>query len=80
MAVVSKNGHDTGQELEAVISGIGHEKAVAVLMLTGRYVMHALIANCLNLAPPGQKTPPKLGFVCTAIYANFTRFGDVHIA
>ncbi len=27
-----------------------------------------------------QKTPPKRGFGCTAIYANFTRFGDVHFA
>ncbi len=52
MAVVSRNGHDTDRELEEVISAIGHESAVAVLMLIGRYVMHALIANCLNLAPP----------------------------
>ncbi len=52
IAVIGKNGHDSGQELEEVISATGHEKAVAVLMLIGRYVMHALIANCLNLAPP----------------------------
>ena len=52
MAMVSRNGHDTDRELEEVISAIGHESAVAVLMLIGRYVMHALIANCLNLAPP----------------------------
>jgi len=52
IGVVRKNGHDSGQELEEVILATGHEKAVAVLMLIGRYVMHALIANCLNLAPP----------------------------
>jgi hypothetical protein len=27
-------------------------RAVGILMLTGRYVMHALIANSLALEPP----------------------------
>jgi len=52
LAVVARHGHDTEAELEAVIHAIGHEQAVAVLMLIGRYVTHALIVNCLNLAPP----------------------------
>jgi alkylhydroperoxidase family enzyme len=52
IAVIRNNGRDSDQELEAVVSATGHEKAVAVLMLIGRYAMHALIANCLKLAPP----------------------------
>ena len=52
LAVIARHGHDTDAELEAVIHAIGHEQAIAVLMLVGRYVTHALIVNCLNLAPP----------------------------
>jgi len=52
LAVIERNGHDTEDELEEVIGSIGHEQAVAVLMLIGRYVMHALMANCLALKPP----------------------------
>src|ERR687885_535251 len=39
-------------ERDALVREIGHEQAVGVLMLVGRYVMHALIANCLGLEPP----------------------------
>ncbi len=52
VAVVNRRGHDTQSELDAVIEALGHKQAVAVLMLIGRYVMHALIANCLALEPP----------------------------
>jgi alkylhydroperoxidase family enzyme len=52
LAVVEQRGHDTTDELEAVVKEIGHEQAVGVLLLIGRYVMHALVANCLALAPP----------------------------
>ncbi|HEY3026105.1 MAG TPA: carboxymuconolactone decarboxylase family protein [Pyrinomonadaceae bacterium] len=52
LAVIERNGHDTEDELEEVITSIGHEQAIAVLMLIGRYVMHALMANCLALRPP----------------------------
>ena len=52
LAVVHRRGHDTGPELEAVVKSIGPEKAIAVLMLIGRYVTHALIVNSLDLAPP----------------------------
>lgn len=52
MAVVERRGHDTAGELETAIDAIGHEQAVAVLMLIGRYVTHALMVNCLNLEPP----------------------------
>ena len=52
LAVLERRGHDTGAEFEEVIRAVGHREAVAVLMLIGRYVMHALIANCLALEPP----------------------------
>ncbi|MGH9969560.1 MAG: carboxymuconolactone decarboxylase family protein [Pyrinomonadaceae bacterium] len=50
--MLARQGHDTTEEMEAVIEAIGHEQTVAVLMLTGRYVMHALIANSLALEAP----------------------------
>jgi len=52
IAVVERHGHGTKAELEAVLKDIGHKAAVAILMLIGRYVMHALIANSLELEPP----------------------------
>lgn len=52
IAVVSRRGHDSKSELEAVVSALGHANAVAILMLIGRYVAHALMVNCLGLAPP----------------------------
>jgi len=52
IAVLDRDGQETTAEFESVIEAIGYEDAVAVLMLIGRYVMHALIANSLALAPP----------------------------
>ncbi len=52
IAVVERNGHDTNTELETVIQLIGAPQTIAVLMLIGRYISHALIVNALNLAPP----------------------------
>ena len=52
VAAVRSNGHDTASELETMIDMIGVEQAVAVLMLIGRYISHALIVNSLNLSPP----------------------------
>jgi alkylhydroperoxidase family enzyme len=52
LAVIERRGHKTTDELEAVVLAVGHERAVAVLLLVGRYVMHALVANCLALEPP----------------------------
>ena len=52
IAVVQRNGHNTNAELETVIGLIGAPKTIAVLMLVGRYMSHALIVNALNLAPP----------------------------
>ena len=52
LAVIERGGHDTGAELEDVVKAMGHEQSIAVLMLIGRYVMHAMIANSLALKPP----------------------------
>ena len=52
IALVERNGHNTNAELETVIRLIGVPRTIAVLMLVGRYMSHALIVNALNLAPP----------------------------
>jgi alkylhydroperoxidase family enzyme len=52
VAVVDRKGHDTTRELEAVIRSIGAAMTIAVLMLIGRYMSHAMIVNALNLPAP----------------------------
>ena len=52
LAILERDGHGTKAEFEEVIRNVGHKAAVAVLMLIGRYVMHALIANSFELEPP----------------------------
>src|SRR2546427_7670763 len=52
LAVIRRHGHGTSGELELVVASIGHEQAIAVLMLIGRYVTHALMVNALELQPP----------------------------
>ena len=52
LAVLRRHGKDTAGELDALVQAIGHEQAIAVLMLIGRYVTHALMVNTLDLAPP----------------------------
>jgi hypothetical protein len=56
-ALVERQGHHCRAELDAVIRAVGHQKAVAVLMLVGRYMTHALFVNCLDLAPPVASPP-----------------------
>lgn len=52
IAAIHRNGHDITAELEPVIHSIGPAMSVALLMLVGRYLSHAIIVNALNLAPP----------------------------
>jgi len=52
VAAINRKGHDVTRELEPVVKALGPAMAIAVLMLIGRYVSHALIANALDLAPP----------------------------
>jgi alkylhydroperoxidase family enzyme len=52
VAVIHRKGHDTTRELEAVVQSIGPAMTIAVLMLIGRYMSHAMIVNSLNLDAP----------------------------
>jgi alkylhydroperoxidase family enzyme len=52
VAVVQRGGRNTTPEFETVTRATGPAHAIAVLMLIGRYMSHALIVNTLDLAPP----------------------------
>lgn len=52
ISVARRGGRSTTSEFDAVTRAIGPASAIAVLMLIGRYMSHALIVNTLNLAPP----------------------------
>jgi hypothetical protein len=52
LAAIASMGRDSDTEFEAVVDAVGPEAAVAVLMVIGRYLVHGLFVNCLNLAPP----------------------------
>jgi len=58
IAVVNRKGFNCNRELEEVTEALGHKEAVAILLLIGRYVTHALVVNCLGLKPP---VPSPLG-------------------
>jgi alkylhydroperoxidase family enzyme len=51
-AVVARQGHGVVRELDAAIRALGPERAIALLLLVGRYVTHALVVNSLALLPP----------------------------
>jgi alkylhydroperoxidase family enzyme len=57
ISVVRRGGRNTTSELEAVTRAIDPAQTIAVLMLIGRYMSHALIVNTLNLAPPPVPSP-----------------------
>lgn len=52
LAALERMGHDVAEELGAVIDALGPAQAVAVMMVLGRYAVHALMVNSLALAPP----------------------------
>lgn len=52
LAVLERRGHGVQTELDGVVASVGAAQAMAVLMLIGRYVTHALIVNSLQLVPP----------------------------
>jgi alkylhydroperoxidase family enzyme len=52
MTALGLFGHGAKADHEAVVEAIGHEQAMAVLMLIGRYVTHTIIVNTLELKPP----------------------------
>jgi hypothetical protein len=57
VAAAVRGGHQATAELEAVTRAIGPAQSIAVLMLIGRYISHALIVNALNIAPPLRALP-----------------------
>lgn len=52
ISVARRGGRNASTEFKAVTLAIGPAQAIAVLMLIGRYMSHALVVNTLNLAPP----------------------------
>lgn len=52
LGVVETKGHGAAAALDAVVGALGAEQAVAVLLLIGRYVTHAMIVNTLGLEAP----------------------------
>jgi hypothetical protein len=52
LALLARGGQDVRRELEAVVERLGAAASMAVLLLVGRYVTHALAVNALELAPP----------------------------
>jgi hypothetical protein len=52
LGILETRGKGAAALFEETVAEIGQESAVAVLMVIGRYVTHALIVNTLALAPP----------------------------
>ena len=52
VAAIKGRGHGVEVEFGDVVSAIGPEHAVAVLLAIGRHVTHAIFRNTLALAPP----------------------------
>jgi alkylhydroperoxidase family enzyme len=52
LAALERHGRGANPMLGDVVRVLGPDGAVAVLMVIGRYVMHALLVNSLDLAPP----------------------------
>ncbi|MFQ6016969.1 MAG: carboxymuconolactone decarboxylase family protein [Kiloniellaceae bacterium] len=52
IAMVERSGHGVEPELAAAVDAVGHKRAIAVMMVVGRYVTHALFVNALALSPP----------------------------
>jgi hypothetical protein len=52
LAILNSKGKAASALFDAAVEEWGQAQAIAVLMVIGRYVTHALIVNTLNLAPP----------------------------
>lgn len=52
LTILETKGHGAKADFETFVGLVGAEQAVAALMIAGRYVVHALIVNSLELAPP----------------------------
>ncbi|MBB4633386.1 carboxymuconolactone decarboxylase family protein [Sphingosinicella soli] len=52
LSMLETRGKDSGALFDEAIHRLGEAPAIAVLMVVGRYVVHALLVNSLGLAPP----------------------------
>ena len=52
LSVLESQGHDTAPLFARLVEALGQEQAMAALMLTGRYFVHASVVNTLQLEPP----------------------------
>ena len=52
LAALETREKTSGELFEKTVQSMGSQLAMAILMLTGRYVVHGLIANTLELKPP----------------------------
>jgi alkylhydroperoxidase family enzyme len=52
LSVLKNHGTHSAEALDDVVRAVGSDKAIAILMLIGRYAAHALMVNCLGLRPP----------------------------
>jgi len=52
LEVLETKGMGAAGMVDGLIESLGQSEAVAVLMIIGRYVVHALVVNSLALAPP----------------------------
>lgn len=50
--LLDRDWEATRRHFDNLIESIGHEQALAVLMLVGRYTVHAMTVNTLALDPP----------------------------
>jgi hypothetical protein len=67
LSAVCGTARETQAAFEAVVETLGHKVAIAILMVVGRYVAHAVMVRALGIAPPvpsiyedgfGLDTPP----------------------
>jgi alkylhydroperoxidase family enzyme len=49
---VRNGGRGSSQALAELSAALGHENAVAVMMVMARYVAHALMINCMDIGAP----------------------------
>jgi hypothetical protein len=52
LKALERAGTGSAQAFEAVVTALGHEQAIAVMMVVGRYITHGLFVNTLELDPP----------------------------
>ena len=52
LVLLERDWEASREIFDRLIDSIGHEQALAVLMLVGRYSVHAMTVNTLALDPP----------------------------